>query len=325
MAVYTKLNKEDLQAHLKNYDLGELIDFKGIIAGIDNSNFIISTTLGKFILTIFESRIKSQDLPFFINLTNHLSKHNICCPQPIINKDGEFLAKIKNKSSLIVTFLNGSMLEPEKSGLYSNISQDHCFEIGKVAALMHLAVKDFDCTRDNDLGIDKFLSFFNKFIHLIDDYQPNLKDKILTNIEIIKDAFNGNNLPCGVIHSDLFPDNVFFDYEDKKPKISGVIDFYFAANDNFIYDFGCIVNAWCFDENNNFVKENFDNLLQGYQSLRKFSQQEQDILKSALIAASLRFLLTRLHDLFFTPKDSLVKVKDPQEYIKKLDFFCNKL
>ncbi len=324
MAVYTKLAKAELIDHLKQYQIGELVDFKGIVAGIDNSNFIVRTSQAKFILTIFESRINDQDLPFFIELTNHLAKHQICCPKPIANRSGEFLTKLKAKSSTIVTFLEGKMLETLDCGLYNSINQNHCFEIGKITAQMHLAVADFKMTRKNDLGVTNFSSFFAKFSHFVDEFKPNLKNKINSLIKDIGQKWQNLNLPSGVIHSDLFPDNVFFDYDQNNlPKVSGVIDFYFAANDLFIYDFACITNAWCFDGENKFVGENFENLIRGYQSVRLFQEQEIKTLQISLIAASLRFLLTRLHDYFFTPKDSLVRVKDPQEYIDKLDFFLS--
>lgn len=325
MAVYTKLNDQNIIDHLANYQIGKLINFKGIIAGIDNSNFIIETTQGKFILTIFESRINKNDLPFFIELTSHLAENGICCPKPIKNNYNKFITEIKNKSSVIVTFLSGSNLEPLNSGLYDNISPDHCFEVGKISAQMHNFVRDFKMSRKNDLGIDNFKQFYDKFSSKVENYQPNLTKKIHDLIIFVNKSWK-NNLPSGVIHSDLFPDNVFFKDEINNngnitSKISGVIDFYFAANDLFIYDIACLINAWCFDENNQFIKENFKNLISGYQSIREISNEEKDFLKIALIGASLRFLLTRLHDYFFTPKDSLVKVKDPQEYIQKLDFF----
>ena len=328
MAVYTKITEEELITHLNNYDLGQLINYKGIVAGIDNSNYIIETTKGKFIFTIFESRINKNELPFFINLTQHLSQQGICCPNPIADKQNKLLTTFKNKSCVIVTFLSGSTLEPLENGFYQDITPQHCFEIGKITAQMHIAIADFKEKRINDLGAITLRDFYNKFSDKINDYQQGLKEEIEVEIKNIEDSWN-INLPAGVIHSDLFPDNVFFKDEisnnssDIKPIISGVIDFYFAATDLFIFDFACIVNAWCFDENNSFLQVNFDSLIAGYESLRKFSKDEKSFLQIALITASLRFLLTRLHDMIFTPTDSLVKVKNPQEYITKLRFFKN--
>lgn len=317
MAVYTRLTKEEISDHLKNYQIGELVDFKEIVAGIDNSNFIIKTTQDSFILTIFEARIKSEELPFFINLKTHLAGKGICCPRPILNNDGQSIADLKGKKSSIVTFLSGAMLEPQEDGYYANITNKHCFEVGKVLAKLHQGALDFDMQRENDLNVHGFVPFFAKFEHLIDGYQSDLKQEIVDELVELKAKWQ-DDLPSAAVHADLFPDNVFFDEQNN---LSGVIDFYFAAQDMFIYDFAIIVNAWCFDENNAFVQDKFDNMLQGYQENREFSDAEIGFLKTALRAASMRFLLTRLHDMFFTPEDSLVKVKDPQEYLQKLRYF----
>lgn len=303
MAVYTKLTKEEITQHLENYQLGEFVDFQEILAGIDNSNFILKTTKGKFILTIFESRIKENDLPFFINLKAHLAKKGIPCPAPMLDNKGLAIANLKNKKSAIVSFLNGHQAE--------KISANHCFEVGKYLAKMHLAASDFTEKRENDLGVKHFRNLFNKFSHLLDDYQIGLKEEILQDLDFLENAWR-EDLQNAATHLDLFPDNVFF---DENQKLSGVIDFYFAANDLLIYDFAITVTAWCDDE------EKFMQLLNGYQEVRNLEEAEKDFLKIAMIAASMRFLLTRLHDMFFTAKDSFVKVKDPQEYLQKLRFF----
>lgn len=320
MAVHTQINQEELEIFLKNYQIGQLINYQGIMAGIDNSNFIINSTDNKFILTIFESRINYNDLPFYIELASHLSKKNICCPTPIKNNKNQFLTNIKNnKLASLVTFLNGKSLQPSINGLYNNITPDHCYQIGLITAKMHLNVSDFNLKRENDLGVANFTDFFAKFSSLVNDYQPNLKNKITSILQLLTNSWQ-YNLPSGVIHSDLFPDNAFFDNNNK---ISGIIDFYFAANDLFIYDFACIVNGWCFDQNNKFSQNNFNSLLNGYQQIRKFTKKELDFLNIALIASATRFLLTRLHDYFFTDKNSLVTIKDPQEYLTKIDYFLN--
>jgi len=317
MAVYTKLTKEEIANHLKqNYQIGELQDFKEIVAGIDNSNFVISSDK-KYILTIFESRIKPEELPFFIDLKGHLSLKGVRCPKPILNNAGSSISDLKGKKSSIVTFLEGTMLEPRQDGLYESITPKHCFEVGKTAAQMHLAAQDFDQNRFNDVGVFGFDELLGKFRHLMEGYQPGLLEKIDTQIESLTSSWK-KDLPNVAAHLDLFPDNVFF---DENQNLSGVIDFYFAANDLMIYDFAVIVNAWCFDENIEFTEEKYAQMLKGYESVRPFSDPETDFLNTALQAASMRFLLTRLHDMFFTPKDSLVNVKDPAEYLKKIEFF----
>ena len=307
MAVYTKLTTEEVAEHLRKYQLGELISCTDILAGIDNSNFVLETTKGKFILTIFEKRIKESELPFFINFKLHLAKKGVLCPCPILDKSGATIVDLKNKKSAIVTFLNGKEAK--------NILPNHCFEVGKILAQMHLAAADFSDKRENDLGVKFFRPLLSKFEHLLENYEKNLRSEILEDLEFLEAAWS-DNLPSAATHLDLFPDNVFF---DKNDKACGVIDFYFAANDALIYDFAITMVAWCDSE------EKFLQLFSGYESIRKFSEAEKDFLKIALVSAAMRFLLTRLHDMFFTPKDSFVKVKDPQEYLQKLRFFKSQL
>ena len=321
MAVYTRLTKPEIEDHLQNYQLGKLIDSKEIIEGIDNSNFILITEKGKFILTIFESRINKNELSFFINFKLHLAEKGISCPQPILDNSGLAIVDLKNKKSAIVTFLSGKNLLPEENGCYKNIEKIHCSEVGKFLAKMHLAAADFSMQRKNDLGINGFRPLFSKFESLIENYQKNLREEILENLNFLEESWN-LDLPGATTHLDLFPDNVFF---DENKKLTGVIDFYFAASDALIYDFAIAVNAWCFDEKNNFAEEKFLAMKQAYEEIRKFSETEEKFLEIALVAAAMRFLLTRLHDMFFTPENSLVKIKNPQEYLTKLRFFRSKI
>ncbi len=321
MAVYTRLIHQEIQDHLKNYSLGNLLEFKEILDGIDNSNFIIKTSEGQFILTIFESRIDKNQLPFFINFKLHLASKGIFCPKPILDNSGLAIVNLKGKKSTIVSFLNGATLKPRLDGYYESITKDHCFEVGKQLAKMHEAALDFSMSRKNELGVDGFRFLFSKFEHLLDDYQKDLRIEILNNLDFIEKSWK-LDLPSAAVHIDLFPDNVFF---DEKQKLSGVIDFYFAANDMLIYDFAVTANAWCFDANNNFEKDKFEQLFYGYELVRKFLPAEKEFLKIALVAASMRFLLTRINDMFFTPKDSLVKIKNPQEYLQKLRFFKSQI
>jgi len=317
MAVHTKISKEQLISHLQNYDIGELVDYQGIVEGIDNSNFIIKTTKNKFIFTIFESRIDPQSLPYFINLKKHLQSHGIPCPKPIADKNGEIIIDFDNKKTTIVSFLEGSSLKPADDGYYYNISQQHCFQIGEILAKMHLASSSFKLHRHNDLAVDGLQKLFVKFRDLLIDYDPEIYSLISQEIAIIKSSWNPN-LPSSACHLDLFPDNVFF----QDDKISAVIDFYFSANDLLIYDLAIAINAWCFDKTT-FNYDKFEAIINGYQQIKQFSKAEIDFLPIALKCASIRFLITRLHDYFFTPKESLVKIKDPQEYKAKLQFFVN--
>lgn len=317
MAVFTKLTKSEIALHLQNYAIGELLDFQEILQGIDNSNFIIQTSQDKFILTIFESRLQVEDLPYFVNLKLHLAKKGICCPRPIVNNQGLTISDLKGKKSAIVSFLSGKTLTRRDDGYYDNITAKHCFEVGKVTAKMHQAVSDFSLHRKNDLGISGWRPLFKRFEHLLENYQKNLRDEILENLDFLEKNWRFD-FPLFTSHVDLFPDNVFF---DEKQNLTGVIDFYFAADEALIYDLAVLVNSWCFDEKDVFSSEKFTQILQGYEEIRKLSLAEKDFLKIALIGAAMRFLLTRLHDMFFTPKDSLIKIKNPQEYLTKLRFF----
>ena len=317
MAIYTKLTRQEIEDHLTNYKLGTLTNFKEIIEGIDNTNLLIETTQGRFILTIFESRIDKNSLPFFINFKIHLAQKGICCPIPIVANTGASIVDLKGKKSTIVTFLNGSSLKAREDGYYDNIKPHHCYEIGKVLARLHLATADFNMLRENELNPLVLRNLFNKIQYL----HRNLRAEILGNLDFLEKNWQ-SNLPSGASHLDLFPDNVFFDQE---AKMSGVIDFYFAANDLLIYDFAIAVNAWCFDEINNFDQQKFDKMLHGYEEVRKFSTEEKDFLKIALVGAAMRFLLTRLHDMFAVSTENLVKIKNPKEYLTKLRFFKSKL
>ena len=323
MAIHTKITRQEIEDHLQNYQLGTLLNFKEIIEGIDNTNLLLETTCGKFILTIFESRIDKNSLPFFINFKIHLAQKGVCCPLPILTNAGDSITTLKEKKSVIVTFLEGVSLKAREDGYHENITPNHCFEIGKILAQLHRAAADFNrpiskpASRENELGIKGWRPLFAK----IQSLPENLRTEIVENLNFLEKSWLFD-LPSGVSHLDLFPDNVFFNHEEK---VSGVIDFYFAANDALIYDFAIVANAWCFDEKNNFEQEKFAKLRQGYESVRKFSDAEWNFLKIALVGAAMRFLLTRLHDSLATSKDSLVKIKNPQEYLEKMRFFRSQL
>lgn len=321
MAVYTKITDEEIRQHLEGYQLGDLLAFTEILEGIDNSNFILETTSGKFILTIFESRIDKNSLPFFINFKLHLAKKSIPCPRPIADNSGNNIVEFKGKKSVIVTFVQGEHLKSRSDGYYDNITAKHCYEVGKTLAQLHEAASDFTMARSNELGINGWNSMFNRFKDLAEVYQEHLSDEIATNLNFLGNSWRFD-LPSGANHLDLFPDNVFFDDDGK---VSGIIDFYFAASDALVYDFAIIVNAWCFDRKNHFDEKKFSEMLRGYEEVRKFSEDEQSFLKIALVGAAMRFLLTRLNDMLFTPKTALVKIKDPEEYLDKLRFFKRKV
>ncbi len=307
MAVYTEVTAEDLHTLLKRYGIGELTAFKGIAEGVENSNFYVGTSQGQFILTLYEKRVASADLPFFLGLMEHLARKNIHCPTPVHDRSGEVLQTLAGKPAAFVTFLNGySLLRP---------SVQHCFTLGAVLAALHLGGLDFPVSRKNALS----LSGWNDLLSALDDRADRvcvgMTASLSAEYATIRESWPAG-LPQGVIHADLFPNNVLF-FGDK---ISGVIDFYFACNDLFAYDLAICLNAWCFEQDHSFNVTKARAMLKGYGSVRPLDQAELDALPLLARGAALRFLLTRLLDWFETPETALVKRLDPLEYWRKLTF-----
>ena len=307
MAVYTKINKKDLLIINKKFVDKKFISFKGIRQGIENTNYLLKSKNEKFILTIFEKRVLKKELPFFMKLMDQLSNSKINCPRPLKNKNGDYLFKLKNKSACIVTFLKG------KDKKILNLK--NCYDIGKMVAEMHSSTKKIKLYRKNSMGIKNLNPLFNSI---------KFKSKKFTNIEkFLKINFIDikkkwpKKLPNGIIHGDLFIDNIFFNNN----KVSGIIDFYFAANDYFMYEIAICVNALCFDKSKNqFIlnKRKVRNLIKGYESIKKISNKEKKSLNILCRGAAMRYFLTRLYDYTNTPKTALIKIKDPREYYQKL-------
>ena len=307
MAVYTKINQKDISYINKKFEVERIINFKGIKQGIENTNYLLRSKNKKFILTIFEKRVSRREIPFFMKLMDQLNSANINCPRPLKNKKGSFLIKIKNKTACIVSFLNGK----DKKTL----NLKNCYDIGKMIAKMHLSSKKIRLYRKNSMNIKNLNSLLNSI---------KFKSKKFTNLEIfLKKNFKNikNNwpkkLPKGIIHGDLFIDNIFF----KNKKLSGIIDFYFAANDYFMYEIAICINALCFDKKNSKFKINkkkIKNLIRGYESIKKISIKEKKSLNILCRGAAMRYFLTRLYDYTNTPKTALIKIKDPREYYQKL-------
>ena len=309
MAVYTKINLREIKYIEKNYNIGKIINFTGIKKGIENTNYIIQTKNKKFILTIFEKRVQKKDLPFFMNLMFGLSKLKIKCPEPVKNKNGKYLFKIKNKSACLVSFLKGK----DKKQLNYN----DCFIVGKNIAKLHLASKKLKLFRKNSLSVSSWGPLFNK----IGKGYKNSKELMKTELNYIKKNWP-KNLPSGIIHADIFIDNIFF----YKKKFYGFIDFYFSGNDYLSYELAICINALCFDKKNNIFKLNkkkSSKLIKGYQSVKKLSKSEKGNLNTLCRGSALRYLLTRSYDYVNTPKNALIKIKDPKEYIQKLNFHRN--
>jgi homoserine kinase type II len=308
MAVYTDVAADELAEFLKGYDIGELLSYKGIAEGVENSNFLLHTTSGYFILTLYEKRVAKGDLPFFLALMAHLAVHGITCPQPVKNRRGEALAMLAGRPAAIITFLEG--IWPRKP----NVA--HCAGVGQVLAKMHLAGRDFSMSRANALSVSGWRPLFDAAASRADELQHGLRDFISAELDHLESGIWPEHLPKGVIHADLFPDNVFFLGE----KLSGVIDFTFACNDILAYDIAITLNAWCFESDHSFNVTKARAFLNAYGRERKLSGAEQDALPLLARGASLRILLTRLVDWFNVPPGALVRPKDPLEYVRKLRF-----
>jgi len=307
MAVYTKVSDSQLSSLLEKYNIGTAKELKAIEQGIENSNYFLTTDKGRFILTIYEKRVNKNDLPFFLNLMKHLSSKNIPCPIPIITKNGQSLSEIAGRPCAIVSFLNGRSTRTIRNG--------HLEELGANLAKMHIASSDFKMTRKNNLSLQSWGELFNQVKPHANKFKPGLANEIeetLGNLSVNWPS----SLYSGVIHADLFPDNVFFEQE----KLVGIIDFYFACNDFLMYDIAICINAWCFESNFEFNVTKAKRILHSYNKLRNFSEQELDALPILASGAALRFLLTRLHDWFNQVDGALVKPKDPHEYLQKLRF-----
>jgi homoserine kinase type II len=308
MAVYTDVAADELADFLHGYDIGELLSYKGIAEGVENSNFLLHTTSGYFILTLYEKRVAKSDLPFFLALMAHLAVHGITCPQPVKNRRGEALAMLAGRPAAIITFLEG--IWPRKP----NVA--HCAGVGQVLAKMHLAGRDFPMSRANALSVSGWRPLFDAAASRADELQHGLRDFIAAELDTLESGIWPEHLPKGVIHADLFPDNVFFLGE----KLSGVIDFTFACNDILAYDIAITLNAWCFETDHSFNVTKARAFLNAYGRERKLSEAEQDALPLLARGAALRILLTRLVDWFNVPPGALVRPKDPLEYVRNLRF-----
>ena len=307
MAVYTKINKKDISYINKKFNLEKFINFQGIKQGIENTNYLLRTKNKKFILTIFEKRVSKKEIPFFLKLMDRLNNSKINCPKPLRTINGNYLIKLKNKTACIVSFLEGK----DKKKLNSK----NCFEIGKIIAQMHLVTKKIKLFRKNSMGV-KNLNPLLKSIKFKSKKSNNLEKFLVNNLKNIKKNWP-KKLPKGIIHGDLFIDNIFF----KKNKLSGIIDFYFAANDYLMYEIAICINALCFDKKNSKFKINkqkIKNLIKGYESIKKISLKEKKSLNILCKGAAIRYLLTRLYDYSNTPKTALIKIKNPNEYYQKL-------
>jgi homoserine kinase type II len=307
MAVYTEVSDEELTAFLARYDIGSLLSFKGIAEGVENSNFLLKTDAGQYILTLYEKRVHPGDLPFFLGLMKHLAGRGLPCPTPVHDRFGAALQELAGRPAAIISFLNGySVRRPRVA---------HCAPVGGALADMHLAGADFGIARNNALSLAGWRQLADATADKADRLADGLAAEIESELRALESAWP-DGLPRGVIHADLFPDNVFFRGET----MSGLIDFYFACNDLLAYDLAICLNAWCFEEPNAINITKARALLRGYGERRPLGEAELQALPVLARGAALRFLLTRLYDWFNTAENALVKPKDPLEYRRKLRF-----
>jgi homoserine kinase type II len=311
MAVYTDVAADELAEFLGAYDIGELLSYKGIAEGVENSNFLLHTSAGSFILTLYEKRVARGDLPFFLGLMTHLAAHGINCPQPLKNKSGEALSTLAGRPAAIINFLEG--VWPRKPNAL------HCAGVGQALAKMHLAGRDFKMSRANALSVSGWRPLFEQAAPRADQVQHGLGAFLGAELDYLEGNVWPKDLPSGVIHADLFPDNVFF----LGDKLSGIIDFTFACDDMLAYDVAICLNAWCFESDCSFNVTKARAFLNAYGRERPLSEAEQNALPLLARGAALRFLLTRLVDFLNVPPGALVRPKDPLEYVRKLRFHQN--
>ena len=307
MAVYTDVSAEDLAAFLAGYDVGELLSYKGIAEGVENSNFLVHAGAGHFILTLYEKRVAAGDVPFFLALMEHLANRGLTCPQPVKNRAGKTLGKLAGRPAALVTFLDGMWIRRPSPG--------HCAAVGEALAKLHLAGADFKLQRANALSVEGWRALCDASAARADQVQPGLSAALAKELTHLEDVWP-RDLPQGVIHGDLFPDNVFF----LGDRLSGLIDFYFACIDTLAYDLAICLNAWCFEPDHSYNVTKGRNLLQAYAKTRPLSVAESAALPLLCRGAALRFLLTRLEVWLDVPAGALLRPKDPMEYVRKLRF-----
>lgn len=307
MAVYTEVSDEDLIAFVADYGVGDVTSCKGIAEGIENTNYMVETEGGRFILTLYEKRVKRDDLPFFLGLMEHLAGKGVPCPTPLHTRDGRVLRTLCGRPAAMVSFLDGMWPRRPTPG--------HCAALGEALARLHGAGADFALSRANDLSLAGWRPLLAASLDHADAVKPGLAAELEAELAFLE-AHWPAGLPAGVIHADLFPDNVFF----RGGTLSGFIDFYFACNDVLAYDLAICLNAWCFEADGAFNATKARRLLAAYGRVRDFAPAELAALPLLARGGALRFLLTRLYDWVHTPKDALVTPKNPLEYLDKLRF-----
>lgn len=307
MAVYTNVTSEDLAAFLEEYDVGHALSFKGIAEGVENSNFLLKTSTASFILTLYERRVDAKDLPFFLGLMGHVAGRDVTCPLPVKGKDGELFRMLNGRPAALITFLEGVSIH------HPGVEQ--CRALGTSLAEFHVAASNFKLTRANSLGQSDWAGLFDRCRQFADEIEPGCENLIASELDKLS-AMWPLHLPKGIVHADLFPDNVFF----LGNRLSGIIDFYFACNDMLAYDLAVCINAWCFDDDFNFQSDHARAIISAYSKIRPFSELELDALPLLCRGAAVRFFLTRLYDWSHREAGALVQPKNPIDFLQRLKF-----
>jgi homoserine kinase type II len=307
MAVYTQVDDQTLAKFLSKYDVGEAVSFKGIAEGVENSNYLLETTKAQFILTLYEKRANPKDLPYFLDMMEHLAEKGLAAPQPIRDKEGNALQTLAGRPACMISFLKGVSV--------NHITEGHSAELGSTLAKMHNALTDYTATRKNDLSVDGWKSLISETESRADEVFAGLRDFILTELDFLEKNWP-TDLPTGTVHADLFPDNILFTGET----ITGIIDFYFGCTDFLAYDLAVCINAWCFDAEHKFEANKAKRMIEMYDIHRRLTPAEQDVLPILCRGAALRFLLTRLYDWLNPVEGAVVRPKNPSEYVEKLKF-----
>lgn len=307
MAVYTHVTSEDIAGFMATYDVGDVVSLKGIAEGVENSNFLLKTTQDSFILTLYEKRVNPDDLPFFLGLMDHLAHSDINCATPIRDRKGEILKELCGRPAALISFLDGLSINSPQG--------DHCYQLGGALAKMHLAAADFTLSRQNDLSLPGWKKLAGQCAARADEYKNGLGEILQNEIKYLEGNWP-ENLPIGIIHADMFPDNVFF----LEGRFSGIIDFYFACSDMMVLDVAICLNAWCFEEDGHFNGAWAKELLRGYNEVRPLTEAEVGALPLLCRGAALRFLLTRLYDWLNRVEGALVAPHDPGVFLARLEF-----
>ena len=307
MAVYTDITETELAALLAEYGIGELRSYRGIAEGSENSNYMLHTSTGEFILTLYEKRVERADLPFFLGLMQHLANKGISCPLPVQRRDGGLMSEIAGRPAAIITFIEGFWVRRPSAA--------HCREVGKALAELHRAGADFELSRPNAMAIPGWKTLWDGARDRADEVEVGLAREVEADFASLEASWPAD-LPSGVIHADLFPDNVFF----LGDRLSGLIDFYFACNDFYAYDLATCLNAWCFEKDFSFNLTKGRALLAGYQSIRELTRAETAALPVLAHGSALRFLMTRLYDWLHVPDGAMIQKRDPKEYLRRVRF-----